>query len=196
MKNENIKVFNEGKENINMIISGAVTAGKGQIEAIFAINEIINRGYKNITLNIAGSGEIEKINNVIEKLKLRNYVKVLGQVNNLHEIRKEIDIELVCSKSEAFGRVTIEAMMSMIPVIGANTGGTKELIQDGYNGLLYNQGDYISLANQIEYFIKNINEIERMGKNAYLFSEKFTTERNAKEVYKIYQEIIDDRVVL
>ena len=58
----------------------------------------------------------------IDELGLNNNINMLGQVRNLPEIRKNNDIELVCSKSEAFGRVTIEAMMSMMPVIGANTG--------------------------------------------------------------------------
>ncbi len=38
----------------------------------------------------------------------------------MKELRKT-DVELVCSKGEAFGRVTIEAMMAGNPVIGSDT---------------------------------------------------------------------------
>lgn len=54
-------------------------------------------------------------------------------------MRKKIDVELVCSRSEAFGRVTIESMMSSNPVIGANTGGTKELIIEGLTVIYMNK---------------------------------------------------------
>ena len=162
-RNKVVRSFEKKKNNINLIIAGAITEGKGQIDAVLAINELKNRGYN-------------------------NNINMLGQVRNLPEIRKNNDIELVCSKSEAFGRVTIEAMMSMMPVIGANTGGTKELIKDKYNGLLYEQGNYKSLANKIEYFIVNRDEIERMAKNAYVFSKEFTVEKNMKQIYELYKQ--------
>ena len=107
------------------------------------------------------------------------------------EIRKNMDLELVCSRCEAFGRVTIEAMMSMIPVIGANTGGTKELIKQGYNGLLYEKGDFEDLANKIEELYKDRSKIREMGKNAYDYSKGFTSERNAINIYNIYEKIVN-----
>ena len=180
--------YEKKKNNINLIIAGAITEGKGQIDAVLAINELKNRGYNNIKLSIAGSGDINILKYKIDELGLNNNINMLGQVRNLPEIRKNNDIELVCSKSEAFGRVTIEAMMSMMPVIGANTGGTKELIKDKYNGLLYEQGNYKSLANKIEYFIVNRDEIERMAKNAYVFSKGFTVEKNMKQIYELYKQ--------
>lgn len=186
-KNKQVKIFNYNKEKLDLIVTGALTAGKGQIDAILAINELRNRGYKNINLSIAGSGDSNTLEMKIAELKLNNNIKMLGQVKNLVDIRKKMDIELVCSKSEAFGRVTIEGMMSMLPIIGANTGGTTELIKDNYNGLLYNQGNYKSLADKIEYFINNRDEIERMGKNAYKFSKQFTIQRNIEQVYELYK---------
>lgn len=187
-RNKVIRSFEKKKNNINLIIAGAITEGKGQIDAVLAINELKNRGYNNIKLSIAGSGDTNILKYKIDELGLNNNINMLGQVRNLPEIRKNNDIELVCSKSEAFGRVTIEAMMSMMPVIGANTGGTKELIKDKYNGLLYEQGNYKSLANKIEYFIVNRDEIERMAKNAYVFSKGFTVEKNMKQIYELYKQ--------
>lgn len=189
-KNIQEKKFDKDKENINIIICGAITETKGQKDAILALNEIIKRGYHNVTLSIAGSGDTEPINDLISKLDLDTNVKLLGRVDNLVDIRKNIDLELVCSKCEAFGRVTIEAMMSMIPVIGSNTGGTTELIRDGYNGFLYKQGDYIDLADKIEFFLNNRDKIEYMGRNAYDFSKVFTSELNAKKVYDVYKEVV------
>lgn len=185
-KNKQVKIFKHYKDDLDLIVTGALAAGKGQIDAILAINELRNRGYKNINLSIAGSGDSDTLKMKINELKLNNNIKMLGQVKDLIDIRKKMDIELVCSKSEAFGRVTIEGMMSMLPIIGANTGGTTELIRDNYNGLLYSQGNYKSLADKIEYFINNRNEIERMGKSAYIFSDKFTIQRNIDQVYELY----------
>ena len=53
------------------------------------------------------------------------------------------DVILVCSQWEAFGRITVEAMLTGKAVIASANGGTTELIKDGENGLLYTYGNYI-----------------------------------------------------
>ncbi|MBC2581548.1 glycosyltransferase family 4 protein [Clostridium sp. DJ247] len=195
LNNLQIKNFNKNKSTIDIIICGSISEAKCQSDAVLAISEIIKRGYTNVNLTIAGSGKKEKVEYLkflINKNNLDKYVKLLGQVDNLVEVRENMDIELVCSKCEAFGRVTIEAMMSMIPVIGANTGGTTELIKDGYNGVLYKQGDYIDLANKIEKLINNKKLIKWMSINAYNFSKVFTAEANANNIYNIYRKAIQN----
>ena len=56
----------------------------------------------------------------------------------------------MCSRAEAFGRVTVEAMKLGLPVIGAARGATPELVRDGWNGLLYAHGDANELAGKID----------------------------------------------
>ena len=53
---------------------------------------------------------------------------------------EQADIGLTCSRNEAFGRTTVEALLMGKPVIGTNTGGTVDLISDGVDGLLYPPG--------------------------------------------------------
>jgi glycosyltransferase involved in cell wall biosynthesis len=47
----------------------------------------------------------------------------------------------MCSRSEAFGRVTIEAMLRKKPVIGYMAGGTSELIEEGVTGFKFKNVD-------------------------------------------------------
>lgn len=181
---------------INILISGSIIQAKGQKEAICAIKVLCDKGIQDVVLNIAGRGDSKYVNQLkklVDKLELNNNVKFLGYTSNMKELRKNIDIELVCSKKEAFGRVTVEAMMSMIPVIGSNTGGTKELIKDGFNGFLYKQGDYKDLADKIKYLLENQNQIKKIGTNAYNFAkENFTSKKNANEIYKLYNEVLNN----
>jgi len=57
----------------------------------------------------------------------------------------------MCSRLEAFGRVTVEYLRRGRPVIGTRSGGTPEIVDDGVTGLLYNPGDIEALAEQIEH---------------------------------------------
>lgn len=186
--------FEDDKKEYNCLIAGRIEEAKGQKEAILAFRELKNKGINNIKLQIVGSGDKRFINELINQNNLQDNIIVKGYSDNLFELRKNIDFELVCSKSEAFGRVTIESMMSSNPVIGANTGGTKELVIDGYNGYLYNVGDYKNLAFNIERIIKDKDKFYQMQVNAYEFSKKFTAENNAMEILKQYRKIKEEKV--
>lgn len=183
------------KEEFNCLIAGRIEDAKGQREAILAINELKNRGINNIKLYIIGSGDKTLINKLIKKNNLQDNIVVKNYSNNLFEIRKNIDFELVCSKCEAFGRVTIESMMSSNPVVGSNSGGTKELIINGYNGYKYNVGDYKDLAFNIEKIINDKDKFYQMQTNSYQFSKKFTAKHNSVEILKLYRKIKEEKVI-
>lgn len=178
----------EKKSCYNFLISGTIQPGKAQDVAIKAAGELIKEGINNFKLSIAGSGDMEPLKNLIPEQE--NYVEFLGRISDMPSLRAGIDVELVCSKSEAFGRVTAEAMMGGIPVIGADTGGTPELICDGETGLLCKQGDYKVLAEKMKYFIEHPEEIERIGRNAQTYAKAhFTIKRCADEVNLIYSSL-------
>jgi L-malate glycosyltransferase len=180
------------KRKYNILLAGRIEEAKGQEEAIIAMNYLKIKGYNNIKLIIAGSGDVKKLEEMIKKYELQEMISIEGYCNNIFELRKNVDFELVCSRNEAFGRVTIEAMMSSNPVIGADTGGTKELIIDGYNGYLYKQGDPVDLSNKVIQIISDHEKFERLGQNSYMYSsEKFTAQINAKKISALYNNIIE-----
>jgi len=74
------------------------------------------------------------------------------------------DAVLVCSRNEAWGRVAAEAMISEKPVIGYNSGGTKEIITNNFNGLLYN--DVKELTTCMKTVIQNQELVNTIVNNA------------------------------
>ena len=170
-------------DGINFLISGRISETKGQKDAVEACIILLEKGYTNFKLYIAGAGKIYF--DIPEKYK--DYFVLLGNVSNMPQLRKDMDIELVCSRAEAFGRVTAEAMMGGIPVIGSNTGGTPELIVDGKTGFLYEYCNKNDLAKKMLYFLRNPSEISKMGSEAQKYAmEKFTIERCVSEIYSCY----------
>lgn len=203
----NFKEHNQMKKNlldnnkINMIIVGRICEGKGQLEAIKAIEYLINEGINNLKLYIVGDGiKGEKYYNKLKiyvfNKKLSNYVKFIPFTKDLREFRKNCDIALICSRNEAFGRVTIESMLAKQLVIGANTGGTIELIENKVTGLLYEQGNYINLSENIKFAIENKDKSKEMIKAGYIKAkENFLIERTMSEVKKLYSEINKNGII-
>lgn len=133
------------------VIVGNLLASKGQADAIDALGQV-HAEFPDACLRVVGPGSREDISALVTRaqvLGIQDRVDVLGHVVNPFDHFEWADVALMCSRNEAFGRVTVEAMKCGRPVIGTATGGTLELIQDGATGLLYTPGDTSELAAQM-----------------------------------------------
>src|SRR5205085_12392344 len=127
------------KTDISCVIVGSLQSGKGHIDAINAIHHLTNKGL-NIKLYIVGKGHKnykDLLISTISLLNLEDHIFFLGYLKSPLNIMKQCNVLLMCSRNEAFGLVTIEAMSLGKPVIGTQSGGTTEIIKDGFNGLFY-----------------------------------------------------------
>lgn len=179
------------KDIVQFLISGRISEEKGQEEAIEAVALLVERGFHNLHLSIAGPGDSEMLCKMTKQMQIEEYVSFLGYRTDLPSIRRKMDVELVCSRCEAFGRVTVEAMMCSNPVIGSNSGGTPELIKDGENGYLYCRGNGTDLADKMSRYLNHTGNIQRMGECAYhMTKDRFSSRVNAENIMEIYQELI------
>ncbi len=96
-------------------------------------------------------------------------------------------------KSEPFGMVLIEAMAMGKPVVAAKMGGPLDIVEDGKTGFLVEPGNIDDLANAIRSILNENNLAEFMGQNGKdRVVELFTKERYAKQVEKIYFNLLKD----
>lgn len=117
--------------------------------------------------------------------KINSQVKFFGLLRDMNALRREMDIGVVVSKSEAFGRVTIEGMLSGMIMIGANIGGTAELIKDKITGYLYSHDSVDELAELIEYVYYEYHKTGIIQDNAFNFALEFTKGKCAEQIEKI-----------
>jgi glycosyltransferase involved in cell wall biosynthesis len=88
--------------------------------------------------------------------------------------------------------VTAEAMAYGRPVIGARAGATTELVDDGVNGFLFDEGDSEQLAEKIMLLFDNPEKLREMGDNALSTARcKFTNEKYALSIIDIYKKILN-----
>jgi len=178
------------------MIVGSLHKGKYQEDAIRAIGKLIDEEI-DVRLYIVGEG-ILKYKQYLESLVIRddleNHVQFLEYIDNPFPVMQQADILLMYSRKEAFGRVTVEGMKAGKPVIGAGSGGTKELIRDGYNGFLYTFGDYRELAEKVKYLCQHPDEAGQMGENGKQWAlEKFNIEHYTEEVLTVLRRLIDEK---
>ncbi|WP_288174750.1 glycosyltransferase family 4 protein [Sporofaciens musculi] len=177
-----------------IILPGRITKEKGQLDAVKAVKILLDKGYE-LKLRLVGYGidrYYEFLKDYVTKNGLSNYVEFMEYTDNLKYIREQSDIGVVCSVKEAFGRVTVENFFSRIICVGANSGGTAELIKNQYNGLLYENGNINDLADKIEYLLDENNRsiVNDMLQHAYDEAvNKFSTERVVNQILLLYASL-------
>lgn len=180
------------KKSLNCIIIGTLHKAKGHIDAIKAIKHLVSIGM-DIKLFIVGSGDEQYKNYLIEIVKsydIENNIEFLGYLEEPVTVLKQCDILLMCSRNEAFGLVTLEAMQCGIPVIGTNSGGTKELIIDHQTGLLYSPSDILGLTEKIEYLFKNPQIKNEISLNARIFAfDNFNPDKYISNTVSVVKDV-------
>lgn len=176
-----------------LAVVGVITDLKGQKDMIEAAR-ILKRQPIDFQVLLVGGGDkdyTEYLHTLVREYQLEQEIVFCGKRDDIYHYYQKADIVVVCSRAEAFGRVTIEARLSGCLVIGADAGATSELLADKETGLLYKKGNGKDLAEKI---IEAVSEKENSRKMAqcgqrYVY-QTYSKERNAEQIMKVYEEIL------
>ena len=87
---------------------------------------------------------------------LAGRVHFLGFRDNVPALMKSVDIIVHTSTApEPFGLVIVEGMLARKPVVATDAGGAKEIVQDGFTGLLVPPGDTAALRSALERLVRD-----------------------------------------
>ena len=119
----------------NVIVSvGRLFPWKGFEDIIKAVANI-----RDAHLVIIGAGpEKTRLELLVADKKLRDRVHLTGMLprNAVFAFLKHADVFVLNSAYEGLPHIVLEAMAAGTPVIATDTGGTAELVKDGFNGVL------------------------------------------------------------
>lgn len=164
---------------------------------IKAAKEIIHKRKDVKFLFVGGGLEEAKLKKMVEEAELNHYIIFSGRVKH-EDVQKFYSVIDICVYPRISLRITelvtplkpLEAMALEKIVIGSNVGGIKELVRDGYNGLLFKAGDVSDLAEKCIYALDNFEQmrkIAREGRN-YVIRERDWTEI-CEKYFKIFNEL-------
>jgi glycosyltransferase involved in cell wall biosynthesis len=170
---------------VRIIIVSQLYPNKGQMDAIQALS-VLKERQMSIELLIVGSGEdsyVAELKKLANQLNVGRQVVFKGYIKDPKQLIADSAVCLVCSRSEAFGRSAVEAMAIGIPVVGTNSGGLPEIVQDGITGLLYEPGDYKGLAYQVERLLNDRLLYERIASQSFnSVRQRFNTKQYVDSV--------------
>lgn len=182
---------------LNICMIGVISEQKNNLDALKALKILKDQRISdNIFLHFIGLARedyLSLLKKYIDDNNLQEHVKFHGHQSNVNKFLLDMNLGIMCSRNEAFGRVTVEYMMHQMPVIASNSGANAEIVANG-TGFLYEIYNEHDLAEKIARFVKQPELIETMGEQAYSYAkENFSSEKSTEGMYKIILRILDKK---
>lgn len=186
-------------------INSCFSEEKG-IEKIITAFEKINKQYSNTVLYLAGTDDHpqkiheKKIIKLIQEKNLKNKVKLTGFLSrtSIGSLLKDSDIYIDARDNSNFSSVLLEAMLIGVPIIASENEGSKKIIINNYNGILFNKNSINNLVGCIEELIKNKEKRYTIVSNGNKWIKtkgaEYLPDKCFDEVLKFYKKIKEDYI--
>jgi phosphatidylinositol alpha-1,6-mannosyltransferase len=181
------------KNKTILLTVGRLVKRKGVDKVIEAMPKALKE-MPNLIYAIVGKGEeISNIQYLISELKLQKNIILITDADDEEKNAwyNLCDIFIMPARTigedfEGFGIVYLEANLAGKPVIAGNSGGVRDAVENGVNGLLVNPESADAIADAIIKLAKDENLRKKLGEQGRERAvKKFSWEKQAKMIYKI-----------
>ena len=178
-------------------IVGRLQRWKGMHVLVRAMPLVLEQYPDVLCLIVGGRHELEPdyeahLECLIKELGIQQSVQLLGFQTNIPLWMQAMDVVVHASDHEPFGLVVIEAMALGKPVVAANSGGPREIINEGVDGLLSPFGDSKSLAGALISLLADKDFADRIGRQAEIRAQQFSIQAYVREMSKAIYELHDN----
>lgn len=152
-----------------------------------------------IKLTIVGDGpQMSEFKKKIKKLNLEHNIVLKGSMDHYELMNSSIyqdnPIFVTASLTETQGITLLEAQARGLVGVGISSGGTKDLIKNGYNGYLLKKGDKKGFVAAIIKLLSHRGLYERLRKNSLMAIEKHDMEKVVGIWEKEYAKLMKPKI--
>lgn len=151
----NESVFFEDEEVMredNLVVAVTRYTEQKRVEDLIRAFHWVTREERSARLEIYGSGPLEdRMRELVAELGLERQVIMKSPVsqNQLRKVYNRAAVVVLNSENEGFGLALTEAMLCGAAVVGADSGGIRDIIEHDRRGLLVEVGNITQLAERI-----------------------------------------------
>ena len=167
-------------------------APEKDIDTLQTLIQTTNKERDDIHWLIAGDGPLAK--DLHENVPKTN-VTFTGylQGTDLAEAYASSDLMVFPSTTETFGNVVLESLACGTPVIGANSGGVKNIIKDGKTGILCEPKNADSFLSSIYELLNNEEMRKQMSLDAHSYATTQSWDEISSDLLMHYDDVIQSR---
>lgn len=185
-----------GQDEFRIGVIGSLKQQKNQRVVLQAVS-LLDQQDTDFRLLLIGDGPDRNMLEALKyKLNIENKVLFLGNRDDVHRLMSVLDLLILPSISdhEGMSNVILEAMASNVPVISSTSVGSKELIEDRDNGLLFDYDNATELKEKIVILKRDRNFRMHMTKKAKRkILAHHTIDAMVKNYEKFYMKLLTGR---
>ncbi len=185
--------FGFGNDDIVLVYAGRLGPEKNLPFLLRAFNGMAQT-YDNIRLLIIGDGpERENLEDRLRHMGIASRVRLTGIVNyeDISRYLAMADSFVTASVTEVHPLSVIEAMASGLPVLGIQSPGVGDIIEDGKTGLIVLEEELAAFTAKMVRLVTDHDLRRQMSIQARQASETYAIERTTKIMLKHYQYLVD-----
>ena len=201
-ENINQEKLNEIKTNLNIKKEDFIILYIGRLGEEKNVDFLIDNQKhfteknKNIKLLIVGSGpDYEKYKEKTKKLNLEENIIFTGKVpyNEIQYYYNLGNVFVTASTTETQGLTVIEAMSANLPVVCIDDESFRNTVVHELNGFLFkNETEY---KHYIDKLIEDKNLLKKMGKQAKISTDQYSSKYYAERVLDVYKKTIKENEI-
>jgi glycosyltransferase involved in cell wall biosynthesis len=140
---------------------------------------------------IIGTGpDEEALKASVASSDLKQRVTFYATVDHVVDVISLFDVGVLTSKTEGLSNVLIEYALATRPSVAFDTGGNKEVVEDGVTGYIIPDHDEELMVRKIDELLVAHDRRREMGRRAReLALERFSRQRMVSQVEEFYTEI-------
>ena len=143
---------------------------------------------------VGGDGVLRReMERLIEELGLREWVRLLGWQERAEEFLPLCDTLLLPSLWEGLPQVLVQAMACNTIPVASSVNGTKELLREGRNGLLFSPRDYREGASKVLQSLEDKTFREIFPEESKKTLEGFNPLEMVALQERLYQKLLERR---
>ncbi len=166
-----------------------------RFEDLIDVWKLVHQEEPDWKLNIFGKGpERENLQNQINKLGLEDTLILKEPVRDIDKQYLSSSMIAMTSRYEGLPMALLEGQASGLPLISYTCKcGPKDIIQEGKNGYLLEEGDKVGMANKILTLIRDPELRDSMGQQAFEMSNNFSEAMVMEKWIQLFNDSLNNR---
>lgn len=166
-----------------------------RFEDLVDVWKLVHQEEPDWKLNIFGKGpERENLQNQINKLGLEDTLILKEPVRDIDKQYLSSSMIAMTSRYEGLPMALLEGQASGLPLISYTCKcGPKDIIQEGKNGYLLEEGDKVGMANKILTLIRDPELRDSMGQQAFEMSNNFSEAMVMEKWIQLFYDSLNNR---
>ncbi|HEY4428657.1 MAG TPA: glycosyltransferase family 4 protein [Solirubrobacteraceae bacterium] len=193
-----------GRRRVLLGVVAQLSPWKGQDTAIEALSLLRDAGVDAHLLLIGSAKFVARatrfdneayvtgLRRLVATAGLEDRVSWLGEREDVPQLMRALDVLLLPSWEEPFGRALVEAMALGVPVVSTNVGGPNEIVQHGREGLLVAPRQPAAWAEAIQRIADSPSLASEMGSAGRLTAQaRFSVDHHVAATLAVYSRALE-----